>query len=90
MDNPPTSDHRSATIPAIIKMVPIVTANKEISLIPSTEWRCRNLDLLVQNYSPFVHQQQRGRVIAKSMGLILKALCGNGLGQFRFSVFFYG
>ena len=40
------------------------------------------------NYSPFVHQQQRGRVIAKSMGLILKALCGNGLGQFRFSVFF--
>ncbi len=31
---------------------------------------------------------QGGRVIAKSMGLILKALCGNGLGQFRFSVFF--
>jgi len=35
MDNPATSDHRSATIPAIIKMVPIVTTNERNSLIPS-------------------------------------------------------
>ncbi len=36
MDNPATSGHRSATIPARIKMVPIVTANEAISLIPSS------------------------------------------------------
>ncbi len=35
MDNPATSGQGSAIIPAIIKMVPIVTANEAISLISS-------------------------------------------------------